>query len=436
MNANSLQRYGRMMVCAGLAVMFLAAAAQAAPKLEVDTNAIDLGKLEQGAQATGVFKLTNSGDEVLEIEKISTSCHCTAAGDHVKQIEPGQTVELPVKYNSAGHHGKRTNRITIKSNDPDRPVLQLSMTADVATLVEVKPRSHIAFSEAGLGQRIDEAIYLVPSESGADIEVQDVSMNSEAVQLIHEKAEYEGQKAIKLMVFVPEGSELGRISASASVRVKAGSKTTTVRVPIYGTIVGLYNVVPHVQYGVNPVLPGDELPQLVIRSGHEKAPKIRGVISGPHVHATLLPGRPGELHRVKVQIDEEAPAGPLGSWVRIYADEYTQPEVMVPVFTQVAGLIDVKPDAVFLHRGQDSTDTDYRLVTLKGKRSALKSLKATSSHEFITTRVVDAPADSGADSAVRIAIADNTPAGIYEAVVTATAKDGTSASIRVRASVE
>ncbi len=43
------------------------------PKIEVNQDRHDFGKVAQGAEAIHVFDIKNAGDELLEIQKVETS---------------------------------------------------------------------------------------------------------------------------------------------------------------------------------------------------------------------------------------------------------------------------------------------------------------------------------------------------------------------------
>ncbi len=101
------------------------------PQISVQNKEHDFGNIKQGDIVTYAFTLTNNGGDLLKISDIRASCGCTAAKPDKEELAPGETTSLNVKFNSAYKIGKQQKYVYIKSNDPETPVLKLSITADV-----------------------------------------------------------------------------------------------------------------------------------------------------------------------------------------------------------------------------------------------------------------------------------------------------------------
>ena len=101
------------------------------PKLLVLPTEHEFGKITQGDKVTHVFVLTNNGGDLLVIENVQASCGCTAATPEKNELAPGESTNLEVVFNSAGRNGAQKKNITIKSNDPENPLIKLVITATV-----------------------------------------------------------------------------------------------------------------------------------------------------------------------------------------------------------------------------------------------------------------------------------------------------------------
>ena len=104
--------------------------------IEITPDLFDFGEIEYGQVVEYIFTLKNSGDEILEIKKLATSCGCTKAEMSKKQIVPQEIVELRVTYDTglmSGSHakGEQERIIYIKSNDPINPQIQVRIYANV-----------------------------------------------------------------------------------------------------------------------------------------------------------------------------------------------------------------------------------------------------------------------------------------------------------------
>lgn len=107
-----------------------------APKIEITPQFFDFGEIKYGQVAEYTFKVKNSGKEVLEIKRVATSCGCTTAKVSLDKINPGQTADLQVSYDTgamSGSHGKGKQEriIYVKSSDPANPQVQAMIYATV-----------------------------------------------------------------------------------------------------------------------------------------------------------------------------------------------------------------------------------------------------------------------------------------------------------------
>jgi hypothetical protein len=115
------------------------AAGGGAPKITFKETTWDFGKVKQGEAAVHEFVFTNEGNDTLTIEKVSTSCGCTAALVSDRSIPPGKSGKIEVKFDTRGYGGQVAKIIYVQSNDPKEPQRSLEIKADV----EVPPSAKI-----------------------------------------------------------------------------------------------------------------------------------------------------------------------------------------------------------------------------------------------------------------------------------------------------
>jgi hypothetical protein len=140
MNARALRRLAAPLAI--LAVFALAAAAPAQarkPRAVFKATAHDFGKVKQGDVVSHEFTFRNEGDEPLVVEKIETTCGCTAALVSEKRIAPGQDGKIKTTFDTRGYSGRLTRYLYLVSNDAGSPRRELSVTADI----EVPPSARI-----------------------------------------------------------------------------------------------------------------------------------------------------------------------------------------------------------------------------------------------------------------------------------------------------
>ena len=99
------------------------------PELVVQNKAHDFGTITTGDVVSHTFVLTNNGGDLLKIENVKASCGCTAAKPEKSELEPGESTNLIVSFNSKGRRGPQKKTIRVTSINKE---MILTITADVA----------------------------------------------------------------------------------------------------------------------------------------------------------------------------------------------------------------------------------------------------------------------------------------------------------------
>lgn len=101
----------------------------------------NFGKVLAGSKLTHKFEFANMGEDPLEIIHVQTSCGCTTSKLSQKTLQSGQSTELEITYNVGSDSGKKTRIITVISNDPKKPKLPLTLTANIQPNPNLKAAS-------------------------------------------------------------------------------------------------------------------------------------------------------------------------------------------------------------------------------------------------------------------------------------------------------
>ncbi|MCP4710897.1 MAG: DUF1573 domain-containing protein, partial [Planctomycetes bacterium] len=102
---------------------------------------IDFGKVEPTSKLSGVFTLTNNGQENLTITSLSKSCTCTVGKLKVPHtLAPGESVPLEVNFTTPAQPIKVMQTVTVNTRAPSQPSrLVVSVTAEVKRLIQAVP---------------------------------------------------------------------------------------------------------------------------------------------------------------------------------------------------------------------------------------------------------------------------------------------------------
>ena len=97
-------------------------------KIEFKSETVDYGEIERGSDGVRVFEFTNTGNAPLVISKVSSSCGCTIPKKPEAPIQPGETGEIQVKYDT-NRVGPIRKAVTVISNaDTPTKILKIKGT--------------------------------------------------------------------------------------------------------------------------------------------------------------------------------------------------------------------------------------------------------------------------------------------------------------------
>jgi hypothetical protein len=147
----------RRTVIATTALILLAAGASAAAGKEARAKfkeeVWDFGKVKQGEVLAHEFVFTNEGDAPLVIERVSTSCGCTAALASEDRIAPGKEGRVKASFDSRGFAGSVVKYVYVESNDASNARRELKVTAEID--VPPQPRIELDRYNADLGLSLE-----------------------------------------------------------------------------------------------------------------------------------------------------------------------------------------------------------------------------------------------------------------------------------------
>jgi len=100
------------------------------PKIVIEKQSLNLGKMEINQKVVAKFQLKNTGKTNLEILDAQSTCHCTTWQLSVPSIPPGGTGILNITYDPRTK-GKQTETVYITSNDLNNNSAKVTFDAEV-----------------------------------------------------------------------------------------------------------------------------------------------------------------------------------------------------------------------------------------------------------------------------------------------------------------
>jgi hypothetical protein len=210
------------------------------PVLQVDKTEIDFGVIPSGVKITRNFRLTNTGNSVLVINKLYTGCGCTEVRLSRNKIEPGTSETLFVTMELEGHGQK--NNIYVFYNDPQKRVVELSVKAEPTLQSTIEP----AVIDFGQIESVDELPIsksmklLLNSEWFMDTNLESLSFTTNEPYLTIDDSLLPKGNTKQVIISLQKNAPLGDIFTE--LHVDDGEKDTTIR--ILGNVRGLYYALP------------------------------------------------------------------------------------------------------------------------------------------------------------------------------------------------
>ena len=134
----------------GLSALVIGACAQentrtvggSGPMISLDKEVHDYGTIDQGANGTCEFKVTNTGDQPLIISSCKGSCGCTVPKCDTAPVAPGASTLITVKYDS-NRVGPINKSVTITSNAVNAPTKIIRIKGEVKATADAKPTTPV-----------------------------------------------------------------------------------------------------------------------------------------------------------------------------------------------------------------------------------------------------------------------------------------------------
>ena len=210
-----------------MSVLAPAVAGAGTPKIKFKETAWNFGKIKQGEEVSHEFVFSNEGDDTLTIEKVTTTCGCTAAIVSDRSIPPGKSGKIEVTFNSHGYGGQVAKVVYVLSNDPKESQRPLEIKAEV----EVPPSPKIEIEP----YNYDAGLILEGEEIQANLRIINKGELELRVEFNHRNAAYyvNGKPApvpLKLasgketvvLIRIPTPPAVGGVIAGASAEGKGG----------------------------------------------------------------------------------------------------------------------------------------------------------------------------------------------------------------------
>jgi len=314
--------------------------AQAAPAGKPKAVAVepigDVGNVAKGDNATHDFVIKNDGTADLQITNVQPACGCTVAR-YDKLIAPGKTGTIHVVVDTATFSGPIAKSVTVYTNDPETPQVQLTVRAKIEPYIGVRPgyaRYLVVHGEPQQG-KIVQTLW---ASDGQPFDVTGVDSPLPALKVTFREAadkerntDFKGKQWRVEMAFSNDEAPVGAIAGYVTVHT-THPKQKVVDIPVSGFVRPIIAVTPPVA-DFGPI----ELKQriqhsLSVKNYATEPINVTSLDNGVKgVDATLKQIEAGRNYSVQLVVKPDLAKGPFEGKLKLHTDSPKMPVVEVEV---------------------------------------------------------------------------------------------------------
>lgn len=331
-----MQRQIKTVILALCAALLVAASLLAAgkPKATVAEPIKDAGTVPKGEKVINDFVIKNEGDADLQITNVQPACGCTVA-QFDKVIKPGATGKVHAEVDSSTFNGPISKGVTVFTNDPDHPQIELTVHANIQPYIAVKPGYARYITVQGEPQE-GNIVQTLWAPDGASWDVTGADSPYPYLTVTYHEAKPEERlpeakgKQWKVEMKLANNAKVGPLADYVTVHTNH-PKQKVVQIPVSGFVRPVIAVTPPTADFGSIELKEPLKRALDIRNFATEPIKVTGIdVSLPKgIDAKLESLTEGREYQVRVVLDPSLPKGPFSGKLTIHTDSPKVPTMEV-----------------------------------------------------------------------------------------------------------
>jgi uncharacterized protein DUF1573 len=330
-----MQRHIKTAILAFCAVLLVTASALAAgkPKAVVTEPLKDAGVIPKGDKITHDFIIRNEGDAVLEITNVQPACGCTVV-EFDKSIAPGQTGKVHAVLDTTDFGGPIGKGVTVFTNDPDTPQIELTIHARVEPRIAVKPgyARYIVVQKESVQGTIAQTLW---APDGTPFEVTSVESPWPFMKVAYHEAKpeeripnAEGRQWRVDMTLSNDEAKVGALADYVTIHT-THPKQKIVQIPVSGFVRPVMAVTPpRADFG-SISLKEPVKTSINIQNFATEPIRITSVESVKGVDAKVEPLQEGREYQVRLVLNQNLGKGAFNGKLKIHTDSPKVPVLEV-----------------------------------------------------------------------------------------------------------
>jgi hypothetical protein len=307
-----------------------------APRIRFERTFQDFGLVSQGEKVRRAYIFRNEGNSPLVIEKVASSCGCTALVVSATEIEAGAEGIIRAELDTSGRRGRETQYVSLFTNDPNSPETHLTLSGIVKVELDYNPK-RVYFGQLAKGESVEREVILTDTGEG-NLDITSLESDNPRIALSQEPFEDErikdNLKRFRLRVRLSANEmDLGNFASTITILTSVPVKSR-IEIPVEGEIVTDLVVRPScLNFGFTEV--GDTVTRSVtITKRDSSAFTVERVDASGLAEVAVVK----ELERSEYRLDAILKArdrGRIRDWVCVEITGADEKQVKIPVFALV-----------------------------------------------------------------------------------------------------
>ncbi|HEY3571326.1 MAG TPA: DUF1573 domain-containing protein [Thermoanaerobaculia bacterium] len=337
-----MHRQIKTVILALCAALLVAASLLAAgkPKATVAEPVKDAGTVPKGEKIINDFVIKNEGDADLQITNVQPACGCTVA-QFDKVIKPGATGKVHAEVDSSTFNGPISKGVSVFTNDPDHPQIELTVHANVQPYIAVKPGYARYITVQGEPQE-GNIVQTLWAPDGASWDITGADSPYPYLTVTYHEAKPEERlpeakgKQWKVEMKLSNNAKVGPLADYVTVHTNH-PKQKVVQIPVSGFVRPVIAVTPPTADFGNIELKEPLKRSLDIRNFATEPIKVTSIDASlpKGIDAKLEPINEGREYQVRVVVNPGLPKGPFTGKLTIHTDSPKVPTMEV----QLKGIV-------------------------------------------------------------------------------------------------
>jgi hypothetical protein len=205
------------------------------PRMVFEEIVYDFGIAGPEEEVTHTFRFTNAGSFPLRIDKVDTDCGCMAALLSEKEIPPEGGGEIRAVFETRRYEGKQEKIITVYSNDPNSPEIELVIKGTIKRDVAVVPQG-IHFGDVEKGEAAAARVRLLQL-SPEPLKVHRIEADDRYLIVTMNPFEEENARGFNIEIRLKPDAPVGAMNEVITLHTNV-KKRPRIDVPVYGVVKG------------------------------------------------------------------------------------------------------------------------------------------------------------------------------------------------------